>query len=607
MDNYIDSLNRLINSVNEIVIIVDTEGIIVTASDMAIQVFRMEFSEGRPLQLAKFFPQVIMDAIFSRVRDASTKMQSMIIKANGPAHTTIDLDARSNLIELDGRQLVLISCRDIREYTNKISRLTAREDLYRTIFHESPLGFIHINSDGYVADCNQEFLNIFGYFKEQIIGICVADESHDQIPGMDSRFIDSALSAIKGEHIAYEDRFDVDSGFGARKGWMRVSFSPIVSENNSFLGAVGIVEDITDEKDAEEKIEFIGNHDALTGLLNRHACENDMKEIDRPEFTPIGIIYIDLDHLKLANDAFGHQEGDELLKKCAAILNANATPMDSVYRLGGDEFVILMKNTNRTDIRSRVSSIAHMCSAWPANDGFVRPSMATGFAVKSFEGLNIEETLKEAEDMMYANKLRNGPSVRRRLMSTLEGKLAQLMDGAVGKRAARMSLWGEWAARVLGISDDAELNSLRLLFRYHDIGILAHSDELKRVSSIPMDGDLTEAFQHPIAGYRIARTVAEISPACDLILSHHERWDGKGSPSGLSGDSIPYLSRVVSIFDVLEGILCFRGALSIHSFDEAVSAVVSAAGKAFDPALTKRLASAMRTERPEFAVGSGGA
>ena len=591
-----ESLLLFIKTMNEICFLINEDRTVEAASDMAYELLGLDGAADGPIRIDRYFPVVYIDALFSRVREDDVRDMRMTFQVPNASGKKINLETRFNWFTMDDRDMLALTCRGVDRYISAISDLTAREDLYRTIFHESPLGFIHINSDGIVADCNAVFLDIFGFIREQVIGISMADE---KMLERYARFRDAAMDAVKGTGSTYEAKFAVTEGIECREGWVRVSFSPIVSETNFFLGAVGIVEDVSEEKRAEEQVEFISNHDVLTGLYNRRACEDALIEVDRPENLPIGVIYVDLNHLKLANDAFGHHEGDALLQKCASILKANVTPNDEAYRWGGDEFVLLLKNTDRSELRTRTGNINRMCQAW-SGEGIVRPSMAVGSALKIFEKQDVEEVIKEAEDTMYANKLRNGQLVRKRLVATLEAKLQELMNGAVGERGKRMLLWGDWMLKNLFIPNEEDRKNLRLLCRYHDIGLLASAGELEQARANPAARRTAAPMQHMAVGYRIARSVAEMYPVADYILSHHEHWDGSGYPNQLKGAEIPYLSRLVSIFDAVEGMLSLNARANRPSFDEVLNSIEACAGKLYDPDIVVSVATRLRRERPIF-------
>ncbi|MDR1966078.1 MAG: diguanylate cyclase, partial [Synergistaceae bacterium] len=346
-----------------------------------------------------------------------------------------------------------------------------------------------------------------------------------------------------------------------------------------------------------EKISFVSDHDALTGLLNRRVCEETIEFLDRQEYLPLGIIYADLNCLKLANDAFGHHEGDALLKTAAGILKENAGAGGNAYRHGGDEFIVLLKNTSEAEVEGCANRINRACENWKGA-GLISPSMALGYAVKLYNDQKLDDIIKKAEDTMYANKLRNGGQTRMRILGALEGRLNGMMEGAMGERSRRMKMWGEWALENMDI--DCEPYLLKMLCRYHDVGLLASSEEIAAVSADPRGENVANPMQHMAIGYRIARCTAEIASVADLILSHHEWWDGMGYPNQQSGRDIPAASRLVSIFDSLEGMLCLPPKSERLSPEGALASLEACAGRQFDPNMVERVVALIRQDPPKF-------
>ena len=103
-------------------------------------------------------------------------------------------------------------------------------------------------------------------------------------------------------------------------------------------------------------------------------------------------------------------------------------------------------------------------------------------------------------------------------------------------------------------------------------------------------------------GYRIARCISEIAPISDMILAHHEWWNGRGYPNQLKGEKIPFLSRLVSIFDALEGMTSLRPKAQRLPFEEALGAIEVSGGRQYDPALVTVVAERLRAKPPTFAL-----
>ena len=123
------------------------------------------------------------------------------------------------------------------------------------------------------------------------------------------------------------------------------SSSPIRGHNGEIIGAVLVFRNITHIRNLSKKMEFQATHDALTGLVNRHEFEHQLKNAVKSAREGNGthaICYLDLDQFKIVNDTCGHIAGDQLLKEIAALMPHSIRTSDCLARLGGDEFGVLM-------------------------------------------------------------------------------------------------------------------------------------------------------------------------------------------------------------------------------------------------------------------------
>ena len=123
------------------------------------------------------------------------------------------------------------------------------------------------------------------------------------------------------------------------------SSSPIRGHKGELIGAVLVFRNITHIRNLSKKMEFQATHDALTGLINRHEFEQQLKAAvhsAREEERSHAICYLDLDQFKVVNDTCGHIAGDQLLKELASLMPNSIRASDCLARLGGDEFGVLM-------------------------------------------------------------------------------------------------------------------------------------------------------------------------------------------------------------------------------------------------------------------------
>ena len=123
------------------------------------------------------------------------------------------------------------------------------------------------------------------------------------------------------------------------------SSSPIRGHDGELIGAVLVFRNITHIRNLSKKMEFQATHDALTGLINRHEFEHQLKtavKTAREDNRSHAICYLDLDQFKVVNDTCGHIAGDQLLKEIASLMPHSIRSSDCLARLGGDEFGVLM-------------------------------------------------------------------------------------------------------------------------------------------------------------------------------------------------------------------------------------------------------------------------
>ena len=191
-------------------------------------------------------------------------------------------------------------------------------------------------------------------------------------------------------------------------GWLRLSLPPGYEDSWERVH-ISIV-DISDRKEAEEKLRFMSFHDALTGLYNRAYFEEEIARLDGGRQYPVSIISCDLDGLKQINDQLGHDTGDRAIKGTAKILGLNTfRKEDVVARIGGDEFIVVLPNVDldlNMSIFKRIENGIAQYNSSNLDDGLYRPiSMSMGFAVVH-EGESLEAGIKAADKAMYVEKNR---------------------------------------------------------------------------------------------------------------------------------------------------------------------------------------------------------
>ncbi len=340
----------------------------------------------------------------------------------------------------------------------------------------------------------------------------------------------------------------------------------------------GIVKDISERKMHEEEINYLSYHDKLTGLYNRAYFEKELKKRLSSDH-PLSILMGDVNGLKIANDVFGHEEGDRLLKVVAEILRNACRGEDVVARYGGDEFAIILNDSDEDILNYVLANIENACNKYDMS--IIKPSISVGTATRISQLQNSSQLLKNAEEKMYRNKLLVDRSTHSSIINSLKQALAE-KDFDTEEHAQRLSELCLGIGRSMGLKND-ELDQLALLGILHDIGKVAISDEILLKPGRLNNKEWEIMKQHSEIGYRIAKASPDLSHIADAILAHHERYDGKGYPQGLKGEEIPVISRILAIVDSFDAMTHKRSYREAMSEKCAVQELKRCSGSQFDP------------------------
>jgi diguanylate cyclase (GGDEF)-like protein len=158
-----------------------------------------------------------------------------------------------------------------------------------------------------------------------------------------------------------------------------------------------------------DKLRHKASHDALTGLLNRVGFRQHIDRIldaARPAAGQVGLLFVDLDNFKQVNDAYGHDAGDELIRKAAHRLEATARGGDGVARLGGDEFAVVLANVGAEDqLRAAEARVrAAFREPFTLGEAAISVGASVGGAVWGEHGQTVNELVTYADAAMYVDK-----------------------------------------------------------------------------------------------------------------------------------------------------------------------------------------------------------
>jgi len=292
---------------------------------------------------------------------------------------------------------------------------------------------------------------------------------------------------------------------------------------------------------------------------------------------PLSLVLIDVNGMKLMNDAFGHMAGDELLVTVAQVLRHGLRGTDVAARIGGDEFVLLLPQTSYEAAERVVARIKAALSKKTVEG--VPVSASFGLATKYDSGEEYGCVYRAAEDNMYREKLLLSRQMKadtlRRILGNLYAKSEPERRHSEVVSRLCMEIGREMS---LTHADIEELGALGL---YHDIGKIAVDGKILNKPGGLEPPEMSEIERHPEATYQILRSFSGMGDIAEYALAHHRRVDGSGYP-GLPVVDMPLKSRILSVaeaFEMMTGQYPFRDALTTQ---QAVEELLAHADSQFD-------------------------
>lgn len=332
------------------------------------------------------------------------------------------------------------------------------------------------------------------------------------------------------------------------------------------------------------RVLYLHHNDELTGCFNRRYFDDHKEIYTDPSLVPYSVIMADLDALKIVNDAFGHAAGDELLQKAAAAIRASLRDGDIPIRWGGDEFLVLLPLTDEMEARRVVDAILRQSAEESVEAISLKVSL--GWATREVPSHSLAETIREAEDMMYRNKVLEKQSHRGGLIETIITTLHE-KNPREASHSRRVGEVSKALAKAMGLTE-LEEQTLQAIGTLHDIGKIAVDERVLNKTG-PLTREERDAVQrHPEIGFRILSTSPDTKEIAEWILCHHERWDGTGYPRGLAGEEIPLIARIIGIADAYDAMSSERPYRKPLTTAEIRAEFEKNAGAQFDPGLTER-------------------
>lgn len=457
------------------------------------------------------------------------------------------------------------------------------EQRFQSLFHNAPAGYLVFDQHGQICDANLRFCSMvsipFKQRRRMNIQDLIQEEDRETFRFMIHQLLN------KNKTCSIEARLLSGSGFlhviitGNRYECPALS----ASEDSKVLFA-GIVTEVSKLKREQQIIKDRSMRDTLTGLYNRTFYNDYLTYHGKADELPFSVAIMDLDRLKMINDSLGHTFGDRAITTVTKVLKKYAKDKYIFARIGGDEIVAFFPDTELAEAEKFLKNAENQVAKYSLSG--IRLSFSWGCAVKTNPDQDLHTVLSAAEDMMYRKKFRNNTVKKSETLDVILNALFN-RNPNIHKHCLRMSRLLERFGSYLGL-EDKRISFLQGLGYVHDIGMASISDEILNKHGRLTQSERREIKRHPETGYRILKSVPDMEKEAQIVLYHHENWDGSGYPYGLSGESIPVESRMVLILDTYDRMK--YAPFGRHHFSEAeiVRELERWSGQQFDPFLTGR-------------------
>jgi len=324
-----------------------------------------------------------------------------------------------NAFDKSAQSLLLEMAMDISyaldRFVGELERRQAEEALQiseqrlRTIIETEPECVKIIDSEGVLRD-----MNAAGLAMLEVDSLAAASEYgllNFLLPQYKEPFITLHHHVMQGETGKLV--FEIKGARGTQR-WLETHAAPLRDSEGEISSLLGITRDITQRKLNEERIKYLANYDALTGLPNRTQLDDHLKyalSLARRNNTHLAVMFVDLDHFKDINDSLGHSIGDIFLVEVARRLLHVLREEDTASRLGGDEFILMLPDSDAQGAARVAEKVLNtITEPYRIEQYDLAVTASIGIALFPEDGADLESLSKSADTAMYRAKQdgRNG-------------------------------------------------------------------------------------------------------------------------------------------------------------------------------------------------------
>ncbi len=372
--------------------------------------------------------------------------------------------------------------------------------------------------------------------------------------------------------------------------------------------------------ESHRKLTEQANTDSQTGLYNhRHFQDRLTTEVLRADRYShvLSMLMIDIDFFKNFNDTYGHPVGDAALVNLADILRKTLRDTDIPSRYGGEEFAVILPETDVHEAwitAERIRQAVEADGLTGGRAGRAPLTVSIGTATYPIHCTDAASLIEAADAALYKAKsqgrnrvttydvemLEEVPKDNYKLCVLLQAHdlptieaLSEAIDAKLKFPPGQSKAVGRLAsatARKLGLSA-SDCAGIYLAALLRDLGEISVPEWILSKNTALSSKEMAALKEHSALGHAIIQKAPKMSAMLPAILHHHERFDGKGYPLGLSGEDIPLPARILAVADAYQAMICERPYRAAMSEAEAQKEICKNSGKQFDPIVVEAMLS----------------
>ena len=395
---------QAVDALGEAIVSADLKGYVVHCNPAAARLFGDKAQDMRGRSLGNYLvdpthPHESPEALLRRVTERLATIHRGLVGQRRDG-TKFSVDVSGTHMTQPGGAAYIVIFRDVSQQAADMAKLRRAA----VVFNATTEGIMVLSLDFRIEAVNRAFTEITGFAEDEVLG--------HKPNFLTTKKVDPHLSDQIATMVRDNGRWDADAR-GHRKGGEvyseRVTVTGVRDDKGEITGYVAVSADVTQRRQAEERIRYQANFDALTGLPNRSLFMDRLTlavNTAGRNKNRVALMFIDLDGFKLVNDTLGHDAGDQLLREAAKRLTATCRAGDTVARLGGDEFTVVMPNLPEAHpapvVAQRIITALEEPFRFKNQEALVSASI--GITVFPEDGRDVHTLLRNADAAMYQAK-----------------------------------------------------------------------------------------------------------------------------------------------------------------------------------------------------------